>query len=97
MASITLRHDVGRDRDFDLQLGQEAHGVFGAAVDFRVALLAAVALDLGHGQAVHADAVSASRTSSSLNGLMIAITIFMDLDSSLRHPRTCRAVRAEEE
>src|SRR5262245_35066828 len=47
---------VGRYGHLDLQLGQEAHGIFGAAVDFRMALLAAISLDLGHGHPVHADA-----------------------------------------
>ena len=46
---------VGRHRHLDPDLGQEVHRVFGAAVDFGVALLAAVAFDLGHGHAVHAD------------------------------------------
>jgi hypothetical protein len=36
-------------------LGQEVHGVFRAAVDFSVALLPAVALDLGDGHTVEAD------------------------------------------
>src|SRR6267142_1947829 len=35
--------------DEDLDLGQEADGVFGAAIDFGVALLAPVSLDLGDG------------------------------------------------
>src|SRR4029079_2370713 len=43
------------DPDLDLELGQEVHGVFGAAIDFGVALLAAEALDLGHGHAVDAE------------------------------------------
>ena len=47
--------DVGRDRDFDSKLGQEVHDIFGAAIDFGVALLAAVTLDLGHRHAVDAD------------------------------------------
>src|SRR5262249_39991422 len=46
---------IGRHRHLDLDLRQEAHGVFGAAVDFGMALLPPVALDLGHGHAVHAD------------------------------------------
>src|SRR5262249_53230696 len=46
---------VGRDRDLDLDLGQEAHGVLGAAVDFGVALLTPVSLDLGDGHPVHPD------------------------------------------
>src|SRR5262249_24260409 len=45
------------DRDFDLELGQEIHGVFGAAINFGVALLPAEAFDLGDGHAVHADQV----------------------------------------
>src|SRR3984957_14812206 len=47
--------DVGRDRDFDPQLGQEIHDIFGAAINLGVALLAAVTLDLGHGHAADAD------------------------------------------
>jgi len=46
---------VGCDRHFDLDFRQEAHRVFGAAINFRVALLTPVALDLGHGHPVHAD------------------------------------------
>ena len=36
---------IGGDGDLDLDLGQEADGVFGAAIDFRVALLPAISLD----------------------------------------------------
>src|SRR5204863_5195000 len=46
---------VGGDGDLDLDLGQEAHRVFGAAVDFRVAFLPAVSLDFGHRETVNAD------------------------------------------
>src|SRR5215813_8945176 len=46
---------VAGNRDLDLEFRQEAHGVFGAAVDFRVALLASVAFDLGDGHPVHAN------------------------------------------
>src|SRR5215207_5464230 len=42
-----LLDDVGGDRDFDPELGQEVHDIFRAAIDFGVALLAAVALNLG--------------------------------------------------
>src|SRR6185437_2321029 len=42
------------DGDLDLELRQEAHGVFGAAVDFGMSLLSPVALDLGDGHALHA-------------------------------------------
>ena len=41
--------------EFELDLGQEVHGVFAAAVDFGVALLAAEALDFGDGHALDAD------------------------------------------
>ena len=43
------------DRYFELDLGQEIDHVFGAAVQLGVALLAAEALDLGDGNALHAD------------------------------------------
>src|SRR3954451_8046658 len=46
---------VGRDRHFDLDLRQEAHGIFSAAINFRVALLTPISLDLRHGHSVHAD------------------------------------------
>src|SRR6185437_2527241 len=45
----------GSDGDFDLDLGQEAHGIFGAAVDFRMAFLAAVTLDFRHRETVNAN------------------------------------------
>src|SRR5690606_36227458 len=44
----------GRHRDLDLDLGQEADGVFGAAVDFRMAPLPAVTLDFRYGEAMDA-------------------------------------------
>src|SRR5262245_12511020 len=48
--------DLSRiDGDFDLDLGQEAHGVFGAAINFRMAFLPAVSLDFGNRQTVNAD------------------------------------------
>src|SRR5438093_842656 len=50
-----LLGDIGGDRDFDSELGQEVHDIFGAAIDFGVVLLAAVALDLSHRHAVDAD------------------------------------------
>src|SRR5262249_16684298 len=46
---------VGHHRELDLDLRHEVHRVLAAAVDLGVALLPAVALDLGDGQAVHAD------------------------------------------
>ena len=55
MTSTALSAMFGRDRDFDPQFGQEVHDIFGAAIDLGVALLAAVALDLGHRHAVDAD------------------------------------------
>src|SRR3954462_11416560 len=43
------------DSDFDLDLGQEAHRVFGAAIDFRMALLPAVSLDFRHRETMNAN------------------------------------------
>ena len=45
---------VGHD-EFDFDLRQEIHGVFAAAVDFGVALLAAESLDFGDGHAFDAE------------------------------------------
>src|SRR6266852_3884487 len=46
---------IRRDRDFDSQLRQKIHDIFGAAIDFGVALLAAVTFDLGYGHAADPD------------------------------------------
>src|ERR1700742_3512345 len=46
---------IGGDRDLDLDLGQEAHRVFSAAIDFRVALLPPVSLDFRHRETVNAN------------------------------------------
>ena len=43
------------DRDFELHLGQKIHDVFRSAVKLSVSLLTAESLDLGHGDALHAD------------------------------------------
>ena len=45
----------GRHHQFELHLGQQVHLIFHAAVDFLVALLAAVAADFGDGHAIDAD------------------------------------------
>src|ERR1700738_4130066 len=50
-----LVRKLGGDRDFDPQLGQKIHDIFGAAIDFGVTLLTAIAFDLGHSHAVHTD------------------------------------------
>src|SRR6185437_1902353 len=42
-------------RDLDAQLWQEIHDVFGATVDFSVALLTAIAFDFRDRHAMHAD------------------------------------------
>ncbi len=55
IASIALSTRSALDRDFDFQFRQEAHGVFGAAINFRMSLLPSIALDFRHGQAVDAD------------------------------------------
>src|SRR4029079_17996852 len=46
---------IGSAGDFQLDLRQKAHGIFGAAVDFGVALLAPVAFHLGDGQSLNAN------------------------------------------
>src|SRR6266849_7232250 len=46
-------HLLCRHSDFDAKLGQEVHGIFGAAVDFRVPLLSAVAFDFRNRHAAH--------------------------------------------
>src|SRR6266705_4109525 len=46
---------VRGDSDLDLDLGQEAHGVFSAAVNFRMAFLPAISLDLRHRETVNAN------------------------------------------
>src|SRR5215475_2198837 len=46
---------IRRDRHLDLHLGQEIHGVFGAAIDLGVSLLASVALDFADGQTADAE------------------------------------------
>src|SRR5215470_5267549 len=43
---------IAGDRHFNAELGQEADGVLGAAVDLAMSLLTAVAFDLGDGHAV---------------------------------------------
>src|SRR5688572_31523313 len=47
---------VRRNGDLDPDFGKKIHGVFGPAINFRMALLAAVTLDLGDGQSLHTDA-----------------------------------------
>src|ERR1700680_589279 len=46
---------VRGDSDLDLDLGQEAHGVFGTAVDFRMTLLPAISLDFRDRETVNAN------------------------------------------
>src|SRR4051794_5890303 len=46
---------VRGDSDFDLDLGQEAHRIFSAAIDFRMSLLPTVAFDFRHRETVNAD------------------------------------------
>src|SRR4051812_11540926 len=41
--------------DLDLDLGQEAHGIFGAAIDFSMALLPTVSLDFRHRETMNAN------------------------------------------
>src|SRR5258708_10172433 len=46
---------VGGDSDLDLDFGQEAHRIFGTAINFRVALLPAISLDFRHRESVNAN------------------------------------------
>src|SRR3982074_2055356 len=46
---------VGIDGDLDLDLGQEADRVFGAAIDFRMALLPAISLHFRHRETMNAN------------------------------------------
>ena len=55
IASIGGFQPVFVDDDFDFHLGQEIHDIFGAAIEFGMALLAAEALGLGHRDALDAD------------------------------------------
>ena len=55
IASMVLSTWSAGDRDLDLDLGQEAHRVFGAAIDFRMALLSAVPFDFRHRETVNAN------------------------------------------
>src|SRR5262245_17423240 len=50
-----LRHHVVAEHEFELHLGEKVHDIFGAAIELGVALLAAEALGLGHGDALEAD------------------------------------------
>src|SRR6266702_905340 len=43
------------DSDLDLDLGQETHSVFSTAINFRMALLAAISLDFRHRETVNAN------------------------------------------
>ena len=65
------------DDHLDLDLGDEVDLVLGAAVRLGVAALAAEAADLADGHPVTPIALRASFTSSSLNGLTIAVMSFM--------------------
>ena len=82
-AAMIVGHHLVHQRvghhDLDLHLGQEVDRVLRAAVELGVALLAPEAPHLGDRHADHADLGSASFTSSSLNGLMIASIFFMRL------------------
>jgi hypothetical protein len=78
MASTTPSTIFVGEHDLDLHLGQEVDDIFGAAIEFGVALLAAEALGLGDGDALAGRLPEALPSpSSSLNGLMIASIFFI--------------------
>ncbi len=66
-----------RHGGFDAQLGQEIDGVLGAAIQLGMALLAAKSLYFSDSQTLDAIPDRATRTSSSLKGLMMAMMSFM--------------------
>ena len=55
IASMAAFDRIVAEHDLDLHLGQEVDDVFGAAIEFGMALLAAEALGLGDGDALQAD------------------------------------------
>src|SRR6218665_3060316 len=63
LAGLRLRGDrvdhrvehLALHRHFDFELGQKAHGVFRAAIDFRMPLLPPIAFDLSHRHALNAE------------------------------------------
>ena len=68
---------IGGAGDFELDLRQETDRVFGTAINLGVPFLAAVPLTSVTVRPWTPIRVNASRTSSSLNGLMMAVTIFI--------------------
>src|SRR5713101_8189235 len=52
-----LVDQLARHRHLDLDLGQESHCIFGAAIELRVTLLAPIPLHLGRRHSLHADRV----------------------------------------
>src|SRR5262245_65812499 len=50
-----LLYHVVAEHELELHLGEKVHDIFGAAIELGVALLAAEALGLGHGDALEAD------------------------------------------
>ncbi len=66
------------NHDLDLHLGQEANEIFGAAIDFGLAFWRPNPLTSLTVRPDTPTPVNKSRTSSSLNGLMMADTSFMD-------------------
>src|SRR5262245_41642441 len=50
-----LLHHVVAEHELELYLGEKVDDIFGAAIEFGVALLAAEALGLGYGDALEAD------------------------------------------
>ena len=55
MASTACSAWLSGSDNFDFYFWQKIHGVFAAAIDFRVAFLAAKPFHFGHGHAVDAD------------------------------------------
>ncbi len=65
------------NRHINLHFWQKVDAILGAAVELRVTFLTAKSFDFSDRQALNADEDKASRTSSSLNGLITTVTSFI--------------------
>ena len=75
--SNSLLQLIGGDRDFDFQFRQKIHRVLGTTINLGVTLLPTVTLDLRIVIPCNPRSVKTCLTSSSLKGLIMAVTSFM--------------------
>jgi hypothetical protein len=69
--------EIGGNHDFNLDLWKKAHRIFGAAMNLGMPFLVAESHDLVTFKPETPTLITASSTSSSLNGWMMATTRFM--------------------